>query len=557
MRSGWSVTRFASRVVPGRDAFAAGCRRAGVAVLGSVLMATASSVAAGSVAAQPAEHPGKAPYDKWCAGCHGVGGDGRGPAADWMLPRPRDFTRAQYQIKSTHPDALASDADILRIIDEGMPGTAMPGWRNRLSRSEREALVGYLKSFSPFYEGESPPEPLRVGRAPRASAEALAEGRRVYDQIECWQCHGQAGRADGTSAPELEDDNGHPIRPADLTQNWRFSGGGTTEQIFARLMTGLDGTPMPSQADLIDGGVITEDQLWQVALYVRSLAPDRPPRVPDVIRAALVEGPLPSSVDDPAWDGGARNYIPLVGQIIVAPRTFSPTVTAVWVQALHDGQELALRLTWHDPSRSPDPAWEEWRTRIVAAMEPREDPEPEPDAPDRFTVQFPAVMPDGRDLPFFLGGDSRRPVYLWRWRSDRPGIEEAAGRGLDEVRPLPEGDSSPAAEASFEDGAWRLFIRRPLDTSDPEQRLNLPEGEPIPIAFFAQDGSSGETHHRGSISSWYFLHLDMPVAATIYTVPVTVTLLTALLGVAIVARAQRTHRAAQPRSEPETHPEGA
>jgi mono/diheme cytochrome c family protein len=150
-----------------------------------------------------------------------------------MLPRPRDFTRAQYQIRTTAPEALASDADILRIIDDGMPGTAMPGWRGRLSRSERDALVDYLKSFSPFFAGEeSPPEALAVGRAPRATDEALAEGRRVYDQIECWQCHGQAGRADGTSAPTLEDDAGYPIRPADLTMNWLFSGGGTVEDIF-------------------------------------------------------------------------------------------------------------------------------------------------------------------------------------------------------------------------------------------------------------------------------------------------------------------------------------
>lgn len=544
-RRGASVTRFASSVAPGRGELAASGRLASVPVLGILLMA-----AAAPLAAQQADHPGKAPYDKWCAGCHGVEGDGRGPAADWMLPRPRDFTRAQYQIRTTAPDALASDADIRRIIDDGMPGTAMPGWRGQLSRSERDALVDYLKSFSPFFAGEESPPAMDIGRAPRATDEALAEGRRVYDQIECWQCHGQAGRADGTSAPTLEDDAGHPIRAADLTMNWLFSGGGSVEDIFTRLLTGLEGTPMPSQADLIESGIITEEQLWQVALYVRSLSPDRPPRVPDVIRAALVDGPLPSSVADPAWDDVDRNYIPLVGQIIVEPRWFSPTVTAVWVQALHDDNELALRLTWHDPSRSPDPEWAEWWTAMVAAMEPHEGDEPEPNAPDRFTIQFPAVMPEGRDLPFFLGGDTRRPVHLWRWRSDGDGIEEAAGRGIDTVEPIPSAPDSPTAEVEFEDGAWRLFIRRALVPADPEQRLALPRGEAIPVAFFAQDGSSGESHHRGAISSWYFLHLDTPVAASVYTIPITVTVLTALLGLGIVARARRTHRATDRQPEP-------
>lgn len=537
----------------------AGAREVRAGAVGATLATLIAAAAlATPVAAQQADHPGKAPYDKWCAECHGVDGDGRGPAAEWMLPRPRDFTRAQYQIRSTEPQALASDADILRIIDEGMPGTAMPGWRAHLGASEREALVDYLKTFSAFFDDGTDPPALDIGRPPRATPEALAEGRRIYDEIECWKCHGQSGRANGESAPTLEDDKGAPIRPADLTHNWRFTGGGSVEQIFTRLMTGLDGTPMPSQADLVDGGVITQEQLWQVALYVRSLSPEEPPRVPDVIRAGLTDGPLPASVDDAAWDDVDRSYIPLVGQIIVEPRWFSPTVTAVWVQALHDGRELALRLTWHDPSRSPDPAWEEWGARMVAAMEPREGPEPEADAPDRFTIQFPAMMPEGRDLPFFLGGDNRRPVYLWRWRSDREGVEEEAGQGLDNAGSLPPQEEDPlTAAAAFEDGAWRLYVRRSLVTSDPDERLDMPQGEPIPVAFMAQDGSSGETHHRGAISSWYFLHLDTPVAATVYTVPIGMILVTALLGIGIVARARRTHNAGEREPEPTTLTEGA
>lgn len=524
--------------------------------------ATSAAIVAGWIATAPvqgqqSDHPGKAPYDKWCAGCHGVEGDGQGPAAGWMLPRPRDFTRAAYQIRTTRPEALASDDDIRRMIDEGMPGTAMPGWSGQLSSQERDALVDYLKSFSTFFSGDDTPEPLSIGRAPDASAEALAEGRQIYDQIECWQCHGQAGRGDGTSVPELEDGRGDPIRPANLTQNWLFNGGGSVEDIYTRLMTGLDGTPMPSQADLIDGGVITEEQLWHLAVYVRSLSPEDPPRVPDVIRATLSPDGIPGSLDDAAWDDLDRHYIPLVGQIIQEPRWFSPTVNAVWVQAAHDGNELALRLTWHDPSQSPDPAWEDWRTRMASVMEPRDGPEPTADAPDRFMIQLPSTMPEGRDLPFFLGGDDRRPAYLWRWSSDRDGLEEAVGRGLDSVEPLAPAAGAPTATAVFDQGAWRLYVRYSLEPSESEQRLTMTEGEPIPIAFFAQDGSSAETHHRGAISAWYFLHLDTPVPATVYTVPVGVALLTALLGLGVVTHARRQHRAALRDTEPTTLPEGA
>src|SRR2546429_5543936 len=38
---------------------------------------------------------------EWCAGCHGETGAGDGPAAAYMLPRPRNFTGAVYKIRST------------------------------------------------------------------------------------------------------------------------------------------------------------------------------------------------------------------------------------------------------------------------------------------------------------------------------------------------------------------------------------------------------------------------------------------------------------------------
>src|SRR5687767_14550984 len=88
-------------------------------------------------------HAGKATYDKWCAGCHGATGAGDGPAAAYMLPRPRDFTKGVYQIRTTASGELPTDGDIKRIIDDGMPGTAMPGWREMISASERDALVAY------------------------------------------------------------------------------------------------------------------------------------------------------------------------------------------------------------------------------------------------------------------------------------------------------------------------------------------------------------------------------------------------------------------------------
>src|SRR2546426_11887350 len=76
---------------------------------------------------------GKAVYVKWCAGCHGDGGAGDGPAAAYMLPRPRNFTGGLYKVRTTASGQLPTDADLQRAIDEGLPGSAMPGGRGRLS----------------------------------------------------------------------------------------------------------------------------------------------------------------------------------------------------------------------------------------------------------------------------------------------------------------------------------------------------------------------------------------------------------------------------------------
>src|SRR2546422_4227584 len=85
-----------------------------------------------------------------------------------------------------------------------------------------------------------------------AGAAALKEGRLCYDAIGCRKCHGDQGHGDGPSAPTLKDDAGFPIYAADLHQSWRFRGGPTAADIYRRLRTGLDGTPMPSFSDLID-----------------------------------------------------------------------------------------------------------------------------------------------------------------------------------------------------------------------------------------------------------------------------------------------------------------
>ncbi len=505
------------------------------------LVAFGVTMPARALAAQDAE-AGKVLYDKWCAGCHGDSGAGDGEAAAFMLPQPRDFTGAVYQVRTTASGELPTDDDLRRVIDNGMPGSTMPGWSSKLSPGQRDDVIAYLKTFSRFFEGASP-QPIEVGRKPGSpSDEELAEGRLLFeDELQCLRCHGNMGRGDGPSAPELMDDWGFPIRAADLTEPWNFNGGGSVEDVYMRMRTGLDGTPMPSNSDVVDAGIVTDEQLWRVAQYVRSLAPSEDvPERRDVIRAALVEaGSLPASPDDVAWDASEPYYIPLVGQITLKPRWFVPMVDGVWVRAAHDGQELTLRVSWADPTRSPDSEWEPFFQGVLNTLAAPDGPHLTEQGPDYLTVQFPVERPEGTELPYFLGGEPRRPVYLVRWHSTPDGVSEGTATGKGSFTALAGTEVRHAS--SHEDGQWQLQFTRGLIPGDTTVAPVLVAGEPYPIAFAASDGTNGEDVVRGSVSAWYSIYLDVPTPTRVYVAPVVTALLTAGLGLVIVFRAQ--HRA--------------
>src|SRR5262249_25607118 len=153
----------------------------------------------------------------------------------------------------------------------GMPGTAMPEWKSRLTEAERTDVIAYIKSLSSFFKGAAPKQ-IQIGKAPSSSDQTIADGKATFQKLECFKCHRQNGRGDAKAAPTLKDDYGQAIRAADLSESWKFNGGNTVEQIYARLRTGLDGTPMPSFSDALDQKLVTEDNLWHLAQYIRSMA---------------------------------------------------------------------------------------------------------------------------------------------------------------------------------------------------------------------------------------------------------------------------------------------
>jgi cytochrome c oxidase cbb3-type subunit I/II len=238
---------------------------AGVPALAVVL------AAAGTARATPpdpaAAGRGKKAFDRYCISCHGVRGDGRGPTADWIDPRPRVLTSGIFKFRSTPSGTLPTDADILRTITNGLHTTFMPRWAP-LTPIERSDLVQYVKSLSPRFKEEEQGHPIAIPAAPPMTAELAQQGKQVWEKVQCAACHGDTGEGNGASAAGLRDDWGFAIQPHDFTRG-PLKVGDKPEDLYRAFMTGLNGTPMPSYAESI-----TPQDAWALVAYVRSLRKD-------------------------------------------------------------------------------------------------------------------------------------------------------------------------------------------------------------------------------------------------------------------------------------------
>ncbi len=426
---------------------------------------------------------GKAVYEKKCALCHGAEGKGDGPGAVHLDPKPRDFTQGFYKIRTTGSGQLPTDADIFRVITDGMPGSSMPGWR-QLPEGDRRALVSYLKTFSPRFRTEPPGQVIDVGREVPATEESIEKGRKLYQLMECFACHGQGGRGDGASAPELEDDWGNPIRLANLTKAWTYRGGTTPRSIVTRFLSGLAGTPMPSYEGVFED----MEENWHLANYVRSLSPDGPDYA-TLITAEPVSGEIPLDPDDAFWSRIPQSNFPLAGQVVIDPRNFNPSIDMIGVRAVYSEAEIAFHLTWDDPTFS------------------KRDPKGKTFA-DQVALQFPAELPEGTERPYVLMGDSGNPAYLLQWSGDT-GVTEANAAGVGKLTPQTGDQLQAKGKAVFGDGQYRLVIKRPRATEDSHD-LEFPVGQFLSVVFMAWDGGAGEAGSQMSLSSWYYLLLEPP-----------------------------------------------
>jgi mono/diheme cytochrome c family protein len=105
----------------------------------SLLAAAVLSTAA--VAAPPAKDQalldkGKASFTANCAACHGEKGDGTGPAAVALNPKPRNYATESFK----QGDKLE---DVFKSISEGVKGTQMVAF-NYLPEVDRWALAYWV-----------------------------------------------------------------------------------------------------------------------------------------------------------------------------------------------------------------------------------------------------------------------------------------------------------------------------------------------------------------------------------------------------------------------------
>ena len=136
---------------------------------------------------------GRALYGENCAVCHGPDGNGEGPASYLIFPKPRNFARGQFKLRSTPMGLLPTDDDLVRTVSNGIPGTAMFDFGELLSEAELEAVVQHVKSLHPGFATTTPPTPdqlLQIPTAPDIGPELVAAGRQAYGSLRCAQCHG-------------------------------------------------------------------------------------------------------------------------------------------------------------------------------------------------------------------------------------------------------------------------------------------------------------------------------------------------------------------------------
>ena len=269
---------------------------------------------------------GQAVYHKRCVQCHGVNGDGNGPVGKSMYPKPRDYRKGIFKFTSTPYGAKPQRDDLVRTVRNGVRGTSMPAFK-LLPENEIQAVVEYVLALTnrgelenqmyqlADFDEEVDPEivsdelvPIIKQRwkqaqgsqvvpytsEPNFTLDHVQRGKEAFLSKGCSKCHGDDGRGQTPDnlAGNLKDSWGEVTRAADLTSGM-LHGGQRPIDIYRRIYSGINGTPMPSFANAFQN---EPDTIWDLVAYVLHLSNSR--RLGENHLPGPIAPYVPSSDDD-------------------------------------------------------------------------------------------------------------------------------------------------------------------------------------------------------------------------------------------------------------------
>lgn len=228
---------------------------------------------------------GRRVFNRHCAECHGESGDGYGERSDTTYVRPRSFLAARFKLTTTE-NRVPSDADLEATIRRGMPGGGMPNWgwlpdeeivavaryvrhlgveaqRGALDREVARGRLSAESAAAILARRTVPAAPISIPPEPPFGEERRLRAQRLYEEA-CAVCHGVDGEAEATRL--RADVEGNWLIPTSLKKGV-FKGGGRGEQLYARILKGMNGTAMPGFESLARA-----DELWDLVHYVQSLS---------------------------------------------------------------------------------------------------------------------------------------------------------------------------------------------------------------------------------------------------------------------------------------------
>jgi len=198
------------------------------------------------------------------------------PEKENTLPHGKDIFEETRSRTSRAQKQFPSDNGTIRRklneLSEGPMLAATLSYQPGKPSNQYKNLVNVLKQINS--DAELNKDRIKslekdIARSLKAKPSAL-RGKKIFHEMQCIACHGLNGKGHEANT-NMKDERGLPVMAADLTQPSSFGNGSGREDIFRTIMTGLNGTPMPSFSDLFIG---EEDQAWDLVEYVYSLQED-------------------------------------------------------------------------------------------------------------------------------------------------------------------------------------------------------------------------------------------------------------------------------------------